>query len=152
MCSCLFSFLKMINISKFMFKFKCILQSKLIYNYLIIIDCLGKGVGHFNDRNEKTTILTDVQKESPKVREYVCCLYKAESFQFHLSIVKKKFFFFSKLCHCQYWFSFSSKTLHKTVWCTKHGVFESRTNMKKYKMHTLQVFFLIRFHLFCSFS
>lgn len=77
-----------------MFKFKCILQSKLIYNYLIIIDCLGKGVGHFNDRNEKTTILTDVQKESPKVREYVCCLYKAESFQFHLSIVKKKFFFF----------------------------------------------------------
>lgn len=36
----------------------------------------------------------DGRTKSPKVRGYVCCLYKAESFQLHLSIVKKIMWFF----------------------------------------------------------
>lgn len=37
-------------------------------------------------------------------------------------------------------FHFSIKPYIK-VWCTMHDVFESRTNITKYKMHTLQVLF-----------
>lgn len=49
----------------------------------------------------------------------------------------KKVFFSSQLLHCLYWFLFCIKAIHKTVWCTTHGVFESHNNMKKYKIHTL---------------
>lgn len=47
----------------------------------------------------------------------------------------------SKLWHCQYWFSFCIKAIHKTVWCTMHAIFESRNKMNKYKIFTLQVLF-----------
>lgn len=87
---------KKINISKFIFKFKftCISSIKdylwsLNFYWLFRIRCTTL---QWSKRNNGT-ILTDVQKESPKVRGYVWCLYTAESFQLHFSIVKKGFFF-----------------------------------------------------------
>lgn len=38
------------------------------------------------------------------------------------------------------------------VWCTMHDVFESRTNLTQYKMHTLQVLFLMNFNLVVFFK